>query len=51
MQIQTKSRTKTLVITTLDTSQLKNYDYENNHGINPSYLMIGEVIDHIDKKK
>ena len=39
-----------MVFTTLDTLKLKkNDDFENIYTLNPLYLMIGEVIGHIEK--
>ena len=43
--------TKTLVFTILDTLQLKKIsDYENIYISNPLYLIIGEVIGHVEEK-
>ena len=41
---------KILVLTTLSTLQTKKFDdYENIYSANPLYLMIGEVIGHIEE--
>ena len=45
---KTKSHTKILVFTTLDTLQLKEL-MENICSVNPLYLMIGEVIGNIEE--
>ena len=47
----TKSRTKTLIFTTLDTSQLKKIDdYENIYSVNPLYLRIDHASGYIEEK-
>ena len=45
----TKSITKGLIFTTLDTSQLKQF-LENIYSANPLYLVIGEVNGHFEEK-
>ena len=47
----TKSHTKTLIFTTLVTSQLKKIDYyESNYSVNPVYLCIGHASRYIEEK-
>ena len=47
----TKSRTKTLIFTTLDTLGFKKIDdYESIYNVNPSYLRIGHASGYIEEK-
>ena len=47
----TKSRTKTLIFTTLDTSRLKKIDdYESIYSVNPLYLHINHASGYIEEK-
>ena len=47
----TNSRTKTLIFTTLDTSQLKKIDdFERIYSVNPLYLCINHVRGYIEEK-
>ena len=47
----TKSCTKTLVFTTLDTSQLKKIDdYETIYSVNPLYFHIDHASGYIEEK-
>ena len=48
----TKNCTKTLIFTTLDTSQFKKFDDDGNiYGGNPLYLRISHASGYILKKK
>ena len=47
----TKSRAKTLIFTTLDTSRLKKIDdYESIYSVNPLYLHINHASGYIEEK-
>ena len=47
-----KSCRKTLIFTTLDTSQLKKIDnYESIYSVNPLYLRINHASGYIEQKK
>ena len=46
----TKNHTKTLIFTTLDTSQLKKGDYESIYSVNPLYLRINHGSGYIKEK-
>ena len=46
----TKNHTKTLIFTTLDTSQLKKGDYESIYSVNPLYLRINHASGYIEEK-
>ena len=46
----TKNHTKTLIFTTLDTSQLKKGDYESIYSVNPLYLRINHASGYIKEK-
>ena len=47
----TKSITKGLIFTTLDTSQLKKFDVcENIYSVNPFYLLVNHASRHIEEK-
>ena len=46
----TKSRTKTLIFTTLDTSQLKKLMTESIYSVNPLYLHIKHASGYIEEK-
>ena len=46
----TKNHTKTLIFTTLDTSQFKKGDYESIYSVNPLYLRINHASGYIEEK-
>ena len=46
----TKNHTKTLIFTTLDTSQFKKGDYESIYSVNPLYLRINHASGYIKEK-
>ena len=52
INIEVFDSNKTLIFTTLDTSQLKKIgDYENIYSVNPLYLIVNHASGYIKEKK